>query len=118
VATENAASADGDGMLVGVREENSVQKPEIGNQNPKNGCRFFFMWPALKILVNKLFPNSAADADLTSWPQKRKKKKWKGDFQLAGLGFDIAQIKLHNGSRDKADYYSCRRPSFIELSSY
>jgi len=43
VATENAASADGDGMLVGVREENSVQKPEIGNQNPKNGGRFFFV---------------------------------------------------------------------------
>jgi len=67
-------------MLVGVREENSVQKPEIGNQNPKNGCRFFFMWPALKILVNKLFPNSAADADLTSWLQKRKKKNGKATF--------------------------------------
>jgi len=48
VATENAASADGDGMLVGVREENSVQKPEIGNQNPKNGGRFFFCGQLLK----------------------------------------------------------------------
>jgi len=54
VATENATSADGDGMLWAFELESSVQNPATRNQNPDSSCRF--LWPALEILVNNRYP--------------------------------------------------------------